>query len=569
MTDNLLGNRYHIIRPLGSGGFGDTYLAEDQHSPARRRCVVKKLRPISHEPQMYQMVKDRFDREAAILEDLGHGHSQIPALYAYFEQEGLFYLVEEWVEGSTLTEVVSQHGPQSESTVKEILTRLLPILDYVHGKRMVHRDIKPDNIILRVGDQQPVLIDFGAVKETMGSTITASGNSTRSIVVGTPGFMPSEQSAGRPVFASDLYSLGLTAVYLLTGKAPQELATNPATGEISWRQYAPMLSPTLGNIIEQAIQIHPRDRFTTATAMLAAIQGVSVNPSPGIIPSTVMSMPTPSVATPPTHQPLTVIAASPPPSTPVTQPQNGSALSEWQKAAITGSIVGIFVVLAIVLTQSPNLFASKNTDEEPSSETNSETVEPELELANTEETQSESSQPDVIETQEAPSTAPNNSPPSTTPASSSNLTNNPVPQQPTLSQDEALQLVNNWQSYKRRLFAPPYDRSQGSQLLTGSAYGKNIRRSDGQQSSVDWLRSNNAHYEYGVQKIDRVENLVGDENYASFTVVLTEQRTLYVNGKRSNDENSGLETLRVNYSLQRDGGRWKIADYQTETLSHQ
>ncbi len=81
-------------------------------------------------------------------------------------------------------------------------------MEYVHSKRIVHRDIKPDNILIRYADGKPILIDFGAVKEMMGTVVTASGNSSRSIVIRTPGFMPSEQTAGRPVFASDLYSLG-------------------------------------------------------------------------------------------------------------------------------------------------------------------------------------------------------------------------------------------------------------------------------------------------------------------------------------------------------------------------
>ena len=136
--------------------------------PSHRKCVVKQLKPINDQPQTHQLVQERFQREAAILEQLGESHDQIPRLYAYFSEAEQFYLVEEWVEGPTLTETLQRSGPLNEPTVQQLLINLLPVLDYIHHKRIVHRDIKPDNIILRRRDNQPVLIDFGAVKETMG-----------------------------------------------------------------------------------------------------------------------------------------------------------------------------------------------------------------------------------------------------------------------------------------------------------------------------------------------------------------------------------------------------------------
>ncbi|MEL7241738.1 MAG: serine/threonine-protein kinase, partial [Cyanobacteria bacterium J06573_2] len=218
----LLNNRYQIIRTLGSGGFGETVLAEDTQMPSRRPCVIKQLRPIQDNPRVYQLVRERFGREAAILEELGNGSSQIPMLYAYFSDNGQFYLVQEYIEGKTLTQVVQEKGLMDENSVKQILTSILPVLEYVHSKGIVHRDIKPENI-LTDADGKPVLIDFGAVKETLSTLLTPSGNATKSIVIGTPGFMATEQSVGRPMFASDIYSLGMTAIFLLTGKMPQEL----------------------------------------------------------------------------------------------------------------------------------------------------------------------------------------------------------------------------------------------------------------------------------------------------------------------------------------------------------
>ncbi|MGC1246336.1 MAG: serine/threonine-protein kinase, partial [Spirulinaceae cyanobacterium] len=273
MTLQTLENRYQIIRPLGTGGFGDTFLAEDTYMPSGRRCVIKQLKPLSNNPQVYQLAKERFQREAVILEELGEGHTRIPRLYAYFENAGQFYLVQEYIEGATITAQVQNGGILSESSVREILLEILPVLDYVHSKRIIHRDIKPDNIILRSVDYSPVLIDFGAVKEAMGTMFTASGHSASSIVIGTPGYMPGEQSAGRPIYPSDIYSLGLTAIYSLTGKIPQELGTDPQTGTVFWHQYAPGVSSSFAEILDRAVHYHPRDRYYSTKDMLEVLQG--------------------------------------------------------------------------------------------------------------------------------------------------------------------------------------------------------------------------------------------------------------------------------------------------------
>jgi serine/threonine-protein kinase len=274
MTSELLKDRYQTIRELGSGGFGKTYLAEDTHMPSRRKCVIKQLKAVNDNPQIYKLVQQRFEREAALLEDLGDRHHQIPRLYAYFTEDEGFYLVEEWIEGQTLNQKVKQEGTLSENTVKELLRSLLPVLEYIQTRGIIHRDIKPENIILRSSDQQPVLIDFGSVKETMATVVTASGNSERSIIAGTPGFMASEQCAGRPVFASDLYGLGLTAIYLLTSKLPSELETDLHTGEIRWRHSAPWISQNFAAFLDKAVLPNARDRYINAKVMLEALQAL-------------------------------------------------------------------------------------------------------------------------------------------------------------------------------------------------------------------------------------------------------------------------------------------------------
>lgn len=267
----LLANRYQIIRMLGEGGFGKTYLAEDIQMPSKRVCVIKQLKPMATETAIYQVVQERFQREAAILEKLGEIHSQIPKLYAYFTHEGQFYLVQEWIEGETLEERVATQGTFSESEVRRILLDLLPVLELIHNQGMIHRDIKPENIILRQVDRSPVLIDFGAVRETMGTVFNSRGNPTSSIVIGTPGYMPPEQAAGRPIPSSDLYGLGLTAIYLLTGRMPQTFDTDPQTGEILWQQFAPHLSPEFAAVLTRMVRSHPRDRFTSAAEVRSTL----------------------------------------------------------------------------------------------------------------------------------------------------------------------------------------------------------------------------------------------------------------------------------------------------------
>ncbi len=273
-----LRERYRVISLLGSGGFGRTFLAEDTGMPSARRCVIKQLKPIGNNSQIYQLVQERFQREAAVLEELGEESSSIPSLYDYFTNAGQFYLVQQWIDGETLTQKVKKQGNLSEADCWNILMNILEVLDYVHSKGIIHRDIKPDNIILCRKDSKPVLIDFGAVKETMGTMVTSQGVPTSSIVIGTPGYMASEQAVGKAVRSSDLYSLGLTVIYALTGKIPQELPLDDDTGDYIWHQYAQNVSSNLTAILDKAIQLYPRDRYSKAKDMLNELQSGKSTP---------------------------------------------------------------------------------------------------------------------------------------------------------------------------------------------------------------------------------------------------------------------------------------------------
>ena len=358
MTLTLLNNRYQVIQVIGAGGFGETFLAEDVHMPSRRRCVIKQLKPITNnDPQTYQLIQQRFEREAATLEFLGESSHQIPKLYAYFSENGQFYLVQEWIHGQTLTKIVEAKGFESETAVRQILLSLLSVLDYVHSKGIIHRDIKPDNIILRSVDSKPVLIDFGAVKQTIRSVVNSPGHPTRSLVIGTPGYMPSEQAVGRPVYATDIYSLGLTAIYLLTGKHPQELLTDLKTGEILWLQFAPNVSSQLAAVLNQAIKPHAGDRYSTASKMLHALQS-------GANASTVIFSPT---------------ATSTQQTQPLYSPQKNSAFAEsssggnWQKPAVivgsllVGGLLGAIAIANITRQQQPEITIATSPTPSPES----------------------------------------------------------------------------------------------------------------------------------------------------------------------------------------------------------
>lgn len=357
---SVINQRYRIIDFLGSGGFGETYLVEDLEMPSKRWCVLKCLKPIVDDAATYELIQQQFLREATILETLGSQHPQIPTLYAYFQKAGRFYLVQEWIDGRTLLELVQTAGPMPPQQVRVMLDRLLAILEYVHSQRIIHRDIKPDNIILRTGDLAPVLLDFGAVKEAMSTAIRHPQASKSTLVVGTPGFMPSEQSVGRPVYSSDLYALGLTALYALTQKLPDSFASDPATGKLLWRHEVPDLDPGLAAVIEQAIEPYPPHRFATAQHMRTALASPSAATppaSPGVPSQVATVVAAPRYVSTDLHAP----AAPDAPQTQRVRRTPRRPRSDGRKAVLTGGIIGGFIFLGLVVTRLP-FFGGNQSD---------------------------------------------------------------------------------------------------------------------------------------------------------------------------------------------------------------
>jgi len=504
-TPTVLNNRYRVIKAISSGGFGETSLGRDTQMPSGRYCVIKQLKSTTNNPRLYQAVKERFQREATILESLGENHNQIPRLYAYVSDEkGQFYLVQEWIEGETLAEKVKNSGPLNENSAKQILVDLLPVLDYIHGRGIIHRDIKPDNIILRDRDNLPVLIDFGAVKESM-ETAREPGKNRPSIAIGTPGFMPIEQVAGRPVFASDLYSLGLTAIFLLTGKSPQDLPLNSETGELLWTNFAGNLSPSFVATLNRAIQPHGGDRFSSAEEMLAALTSTETAKPPEL------PLFTSSATLPPAVQKLQATGFRLPSSQAIFA--IFKLLKNQPKAIVLSGIVGGFFLFGILLNflVKPLFSASTSFQNPPQA------------------------------------TFP--APPGT--SSSRPVKNTSQPPVSPISQREAKQLINSWLKAKQKIFAPPYDVELANQLTAGSQYEEIAKR------SLDWLQNNNAYYKYETQVIDEVNGFWASGDRAEITVTVTEDYQFYQDGKL-NEQRGGKSTIKVLYNLQFVDGQWKI-----------
>ena len=266
MIGSLLGDRYRIVKILGVGGFGETYLARDTLRPGEPVCVVKQLKIVSNDLRAHRLARRLFKAEAVVLERLGE-HGQIPRLLAYFEIRQSFYLVQEMVEGKLLRSLISRARPLSQRAVVELLYDLLPVVSFIHSQGVIHRDIKPSNIIRRDHDGRYVLIDFGAVKTIPDRLIDDDSPMTSTVGIGTQGYMPSEQSAGMPTVRSDLYALGITAIETLTGKSPQALKRSD-DGEIIWSHKLEDVSPALAKIINKMVRYDFNQRYPSAQSVL-------------------------------------------------------------------------------------------------------------------------------------------------------------------------------------------------------------------------------------------------------------------------------------------------------------
>ncbi|GAB4469865.1 MAG: hypothetical protein OHK0037_28280 [Elainellaceae cyanobacterium] len=275
MLGTVLGGRYRIITILGAGGFGQTYLAEDEQQA--RRCVVKQFKPVSQDLRLLMVARRLFDTEVETLRRLGQ-HDQIPELYDSFQDGEEFYLVQEFIEGHALSEEFASGQRLSEPEAIALLQDVLGVLGFVHQNQVIHRDIKPANLIRRKADGKLVLIDFGAVKEIQTQLTGISGQTEVTVGIGTQGYTPSEQLMGRPRYCSDLYALGMTVVQAVTGSPPSQLMEDPETLDIIWQHLAE-ISPGLKLILDHLVRYDFSQRYQSVAEVQHALAQLAELPT--------------------------------------------------------------------------------------------------------------------------------------------------------------------------------------------------------------------------------------------------------------------------------------------------
>ncbi|MEM6612980.1 MAG: serine/threonine-protein kinase, partial [Cyanobacteria bacterium P01_C01_bin.72] len=267
-TQLLLMNRYRAISLLGQGGFGRTFLAIDEFKPSKPRCVIKQFLPEVKGKKAIAKATELFEREAARLDELGQ-HEQIPGLLAFFDQEERKYLIQEYIDGHDLLKVLATEGSFNQQQIKELLNDLLDVLKFVHQNNVIHRDIKPENIIRRKQDGKLVLVDFGAAKSAFSNSTSQSAT-----IIGSASYIAPEQAAGKPKFASDLYSLGATCLHLLTSIEPLNLF-NTDEGEWNWRSHLQdnEIDYELSHVLDKLVEGATNRRFQSVAEVERALAG--------------------------------------------------------------------------------------------------------------------------------------------------------------------------------------------------------------------------------------------------------------------------------------------------------
>ncbi|MCA6622278.1 MAG: SUMF1/EgtB/PvdO family nonheme iron enzyme [Pseudanabaena sp. M165S2SP1A06QC] len=316
-----IGDRYRALKILGQGGFGRAFIGVDEALPSQPHCVIKQFFPAD----LSSAVKaaELFQQEAIRLDDLGK-HPQIPTLFANLEHDNRQYLIQEFVDGDDLLKELREQGAFSEAKIRMLLADLLPVLQFIHDRNVIHRDIKPENIIRRrspsnsgalsgsISTGNHVLVDFGAAKFVTAAAMIETG--TR---IGSAVYVAPEQIRGKAIFASDIYSLGVTCIHLLTNASPFELMDMDGTW--IWRDFLEntSISPVLGQVLDRMIASAPSHRYQTAQAVLSDLKNLTSSSSqsnrprfqrPTYLKAGAKTLITPIA--PPKSQPTQVIAPS-------------------------------------------------------------------------------------------------------------------------------------------------------------------------------------------------------------------------------------------------------------------
>ena len=340
-----LNNHYRIVRELGHGGFGRTYLAEDAHR-FNEPCVLKEFAPQVQGSYALQKSEELFEREAGVLYKLQH--NQIPRFRELFRvsisDRGYLFLVQDYVPGQTYRFLLDARKRQGlrfiEAEINQLLIQILPVLEYIHSLGVLHRDISPDNLILRLSDGMPVLIDFGGVKQVAATVESlfaeANGTPGPATRIGKLGYAPVEQmQMGIVSPHSDLYALAATVLVLLTGKEPHQLL-DTQTLHWNWRAEC-SLSPNLSLVLDKMLAQQPSQRYSSAREVMLALSG---NPplQPPLPPA-----PDFGPAQPPDLSPIPVPAPAPKlPGTPV----RVAAIGNQQKMPAWKMVLFVVAVLS-------------------------------------------------------------------------------------------------------------------------------------------------------------------------------------------------------------------------------
>jgi len=254
--------QYHVLRTLGQGGMGTTYLAWDKAKSVQGCPSLLVLKEMNADMAQIAKARELFEREAHTLKTLNH--QGIPQYYDFFVESGKKYLAMEVIHGQDLEQRVLEIGSVTLQQSVEWMIQTCDILDYIHScdPPLIHRDIKPANLMVRHRDNKIVVLDFGAVKE-IG---TAPG--TR---IGAEGYSAPEQDRGQPVTQSDLYAIGPTLIFLLTGHVPLKYYRRRGSSYGFDVTSVPTITPQLRKVIERVCKQKPSDRYQTAKELSQAL----------------------------------------------------------------------------------------------------------------------------------------------------------------------------------------------------------------------------------------------------------------------------------------------------------
>ncbi|NJO96957.1 MAG: tetratricopeptide repeat protein [Pleurocapsa sp. CRU_1_2] len=262
----LVGGRYLITSYLGGNEGVETYLANNLRRQYQSPCLIKQIElPHSDDNNKIQLER-HFVEELSVLERLGY-HEQIPQLRDHFEENDEFYLVQEYIQGKSLAQRIGQQN-LSTAQIIQILDSSLSVLQFIHQNRLIHRNIKPSNLIVRELDQQVIITDFGILHE-----IKTRSNLVDNRSVDRQNYWPPEQVAGRPTISSDLYALGMTIIEALTGTKPVTF-TREQNGKLSWEQNL-NLDRRLIKIIDKLVQLDLGQRYPSADKVLSELRKIN------------------------------------------------------------------------------------------------------------------------------------------------------------------------------------------------------------------------------------------------------------------------------------------------------